>query len=413
MGSSTHRDVVAAQSRSISAAWSPRGAPPSWWLTAETFAAIAEDDVLLDLAATIPPDRLPALLLSAALRRRVDELRPQPLTGYYPVPGGPQPPRDGGFRAALHAFAGDEAAAIGALCAGHRYQMNEVGRCLDVLPALAEVAASDPRPLALVDLGTGAGLGLQLDRYAYRYALPDGSERVAGDPGSPVRLSCTVRAGNPPMPSALRIAHRVGVDAEPLDVTDPAIAAWLTACVPPEAAAVTRFAAALQLVLDVAHRAGHGAVGLVPGEGRDVTVDAGPRPAGTLAQPAPTVRGDLVDALPGVVAGLPEDALLCLVDTYVHVFLPPDRLNRFRVLVDELGRDRDLVWISVDPLVPLGPAADASVQGLAVPEAWVRDNREGGVFGVVGRVTVRDGRRTGAVLGRAHPGSAWLEWLSG
>jgi hypothetical protein len=129
--------------------------------------------------------------------------------------------------------------------------------------------------------------------------------------------------------------------------------------------------------------------------------------------PAPAVRGDLVDVLPGVVADVPPDTLLCLVDTYVHVFLPAPGLARFHALVDQIGRERDLVWVSVDPLVPLGPAADTSVQGLPVPAAWVRDNRDGGVFGVVGRVRVRNGRRTGAVLGRAHPGSAWLDWLSG
>jgi hypothetical protein len=32
------------------------------------------------------------------------------------------------------------------------------------------------------------------------------------------------------------------------------------------------------------------------------------------------------------------------------------------------------------------------------------------VFGVLGRVRVRDGVRTATVLGRAHPGAAWLEW---
>ncbi|MDN5914244.1 MAG: DUF2332 domain-containing protein [Pseudonocardia sp.] len=374
------RAAVAAQARSIAAAWSPPGAPPSWWLTAETFTGIAEDDVLLDLAVAIAPDRLPALLLSAALRRRVTQARPDPLAGYYPAPGGPQPPRDGGFRPALREFAAADAEAIAALCAAHRYQMNEVGRCLDVLPALGAVAAADPRPLALIDLGTGAGLGLHLDRYAYRYVLPDGSALHAGDPASPVRLSCAVRT---PMPQVQvqvpAVVHRVGVDAEPLDVTDPDTAAWLAACIPPEAGAVTRFAAAL----DVA-----------------------------AAHPVPAVRGDLLDVLGGVVADVPAAALLCLVDTYVHVFLPPDRLARFHALIDEIGRERDLEWVSVDPLVPLGPAADRSVQGLDVPPAWLLDNREGGVFGLVGRVSVRGGRRTGTVLGRAHPSSAWLEWLS-
>ncbi|MEK6441813.1 hypothetical protein [Pseudonocardia sp. T1-2H] len=66
--------------------------------------------------------------------------------------------------------------------------------------------------------------------------------------------------------------------------------------------------------------------------------------------------------------------------------------------------------MSVDPLVPLGPDARATVQGLDVPAAWVRESRDGGVSGVIGRVGVRNGVRRGTVLGRAHPGAAWLEW---
>ena len=48
--------------------------------------------------------------------------------------------------------------------------------------------------------------------------------------------------------------------------------------------------------------------------------------------------------------------------------------------------------------------------GLAVPPEWLTDNREGGVFGVIGRVSIRAGRKTGTLLGRAHPGSVWLDW---
>jgi len=373
------REAVATQARAIAAAWSPVDAPSTWWLTAQMFTAIAEDEVLLDLAAAVPLDRLPSLLLSAAIRLRVTQCAPEPLAGYFPGPDGPQPPPDRGFRSALHEFVLAERDALARLCGEHRYQMNEVGRCLDVLPALATVAAADPRPLALVDVGTGAGLGLQLDRYRYDYLLPGGTALGTGDDASPVRLVCAVRGGSPPVPSTPPVvAHRVGIDVEPLDLADPATAQWLAACVPPEAGAVARFAAAV----DVAR-----------------------------AHPAAVVRGDLLDVLPGVVADMPADALLCLVDTYVHVFLPPDHLARFHDLVDRIGRDRDVEWISVDPLVPLGPTASASVQGLDVPEEWVRDNRAGGVFGVIGRVSVRDGVRSGMVLGRAHPGSAWLEWV--
>jgi hypothetical protein len=59
---------VAAQARAIADAWSPPGAPESWWLTASTFTTIAEEEPLLDLATAVPPDRLPPLLLAAAVR---------------------------------------------------------------------------------------------------------------------------------------------------------------------------------------------------------------------------------------------------------------------------------------------------------------------------------------------------------
>jgi hypothetical protein len=376
-----HRDAVAAQARAIASAWSPPGAPDSWWLTAAMFTAIAEDDVLLDLASDVPMDRLPPLLFSAAVRFLVAEHEPSPLAGYFPRPGGEQPGWDDRFLPTLRAFCHDHRDALAGLCATHRYQMTEVARCMDVLPALATFAEADSRPLALVDLGAGAGLGLHLDRYRYVYQLPNDAELSVGDAASEVQLCCAVRPGAcPPIPARLpAVSHRVGVDTEPHDLNDPGTAAWLAACVPPEIGAVTRFAAAASVA---------------------------------KSDPAPLVRGNLLDVLPGVVERLPSEALVCLTDTYVHVFLTPEQLAHFHQLIDQIGRERDLEWISVDPLVPLGPQGTAAVQGTDVPDEWIRDNREGGVFGVIGRVSVRDGVRTGCLLGRAHPSAAWLEWTA-
>jgi hypothetical protein len=67
--------------------------------------------------------------------------------------------------------------------------------------------------------------------------------------------------------------------------------------------------------------------------------------------------------------------------------------------------------VSIDPLVPMGDAANKSVLGIPVPAALIERNRREGVFGVIGRLRFRDGIRSGALLGVAHPGSAWLEWL--
>jgi hypothetical protein len=68
-----------------------------------------------------------------------------------------------------------------------------------------------------------------------------------------------------------------------------------------------------------------------------------------------------------------------------------------------------MVWISVDPLVPMGKDAGHSVQGLRTPPELLARNRRDGIFGVVGRLTYSRGRREGDLLALAHPGATWLE----
>jgi hypothetical protein len=334
---------------------------------------------LLAIAAMIEPDRLPPLLFQAAATSLVLGLEPLPLRDWFPRFGQPQPPLSSGFAREYRAFCLDHRDSLLELVARHRYQMNEVGRCADLLPALPSAAAPD-RKLALVDIGTGAGLALQLDRYRYLYRATDGREITAGDPRSNVLLETEAR-GRPPIPpdGALPpIAERLGIDIEPLDLTDAEVRAWLAACIPQEIGAVTRFHEALEVA---------------------------------LSNPVRSVRGDATAVLPDVLAAIPEDLLVCLVDSYVHVFFSDDELAEFRRLVDHIGARRDLDWVSLDPLVPMGNAANRSVVGVPVPTSLIDRTRSGGVFGVLGRVRYRDGARSAELLGIAHPGAAWLEWF--
>jgi hypothetical protein len=368
------RARVREQALGIAAGWSPADAPPTWSLTAELFRAIAAEPDLLALGARIPADRLPPLLLSAAIRCLVARRDPEPLARYFPTPGSGQPPLDRGFRPALTAFAREHADELAALCAEHRYQMNEVARSADVVAVLGHVLGRlDPeRPIALVDLGTGAGLGLHLDRYRFVFG-----ERAVGDPDAAVTVAPELRGRPAPLPARMPvIADRLGVDVEPLDLDDERVRDWLAACIPPETGAVDRFAAASEVA---------------------------------RAHPAPLRRGDAVEDLLELCRGMSEDALLVLVDTYVHVFLTDAQRAAFRRRLRELGRDVE--WISVDPLTPLGPGGCESVQDLPVPSRALQASRAG-VTGVVGHLSVgRDGRTSGEVLGLAHPGGAWLEWF--
>jgi hypothetical protein len=376
--SASDPDVVAHQAGLVAAAWSPAGAPPSWRLTAAQFEALRDDGELVTLAARIPPDRLPPLLFTAAATFLVREIEPQPLRGWFPRVGEPQPRLDPDFTAAYRTFCLDHRERLLELCAEHRYQMNEVGRCADVVPAMAPIVAED-RDVVLVDVGTGAGLGLHLDRYRYLYS-EDGRHRTVGHPRAGLTIEVEVRGRvSPPLPLTLpRIVDRIGIDIEPLDVAAPGVRDWLAACIPQEIGAVTRF-----------HRAA--------------------KIAGS--HPVRTIRGDACEVLPAVLDGIDAGSLVCVVDTYVHVFFPPEELERFRALVDAAGARRDLDWISIDPLIPMGADATGNVLGMTLPGELVERNRREGVFGVVGRLAYRDGRRSGALLGLAHPGAAWLEWL--
>jgi hypothetical protein len=376
----TDPSLVAEQAGMVAAAWSPAGAPSSWRLTAAQFEVLRDDRDLLAIAAMIPPDRLPPLLFQAAASYLVLELEPQPLRDCFPRVGEPQPRLYPRFPSAYREFCLEHRERLLELTVRHRYQMNEVGRCAGIVPALPP-RDSDGRDVVLVDVGTGAGLALHLDRYRYRFRGAHGEVTTIGDPGSEVGIDTEVRGPlAPPLASTLpRIVDRVGIDVEPLDVGEPAVRDWLAACIPQEIGAVTRF-----------HRAVEVAV----------------------AGAARMVRGDAGDVLPDVLSAIPEGTLVCLLDTYVNVFFEPDERARFRRLVDQAGARRDLDWISIDPLVPMGNLATESVLGIEVPPALVERNRREGVFGVVGRVSYRGGERAGALLGVAHPGAAWLEWLA-
>ena len=364
---------VRAQALEVAAGWAAPDAPPSWRLTAALFGVIAGHDALLRRMAALPPDRLPALLASAAIAFLIRHDRPEPLAGYFPEPGAAQPDFDDGFFPVARAFCSERLDDIAAVCDGRRYQMNEVARCTQIALGIAAAVPPDG-PVALVDLGTGAGFGLHLDRYRYRVGTV-----TSGPPAAGLTLDCEPRgAGTRPPVTLPPIAERAGIDMHPVDAADPAARAWLEACTPPEASALSRLGAALDLA------AGH---------------------------PARIVAGDVVDALPAVLASLDAPRVI-VTDAYLAVFLPPERRAQLAGALAEAGRARPVTWLSLDPLVPLGPAGRDSVQGIGLPAPLIDDYQRSGVFAVLGARTFHGGTDSARLLARAHPSGRWVEWLS-
>ncbi|GGN71895.1 hypothetical protein GCM10010112_39590 [Actinoplanes lobatus] len=179
-------------------------------------------------------------------------------------------------------------------------QTNEPARCAVLLPLLAAL----PQPLALLEVGASAGLNLFPDRYAYRYG-----DHVLGD-GDPL-LDCALTGTDPPQ-KLPEVVWRAGLDLNPLDVTDPADAAWLQALIWPE---------------------------------QDDRRERQRAAARTVAADPPLmVRGDLVDDLPALAAKAPADATLVVFHTSVLYQVPADRRRAFTDLV----RTMRAHWISVE-----------------------------------------------------------------
>lgn len=95
------------------------------------------------------------------------------------------------------------------------------------------------------------------------------------------------------------------------------------------------------------------------------------------------------------------------------MFLPEDRRAQLAGILAQAGRGRPVTWLSLDPLVPLGPSGRDSVQGLPLPPGLIRDYQHGGVFAVLGARIFDGADDCGYLLARAHPSGGWIQWLSG
>ncbi len=155
------------------------------------------------------------------------------------------------------------------------------------------------------------------------------------------------------------VASRLGIDREPVDVHDDDAVAWLRAGV---------FADQLDRV-----------------ERLEQAV------AVARAHPQPVVTGDVLTALPDVVAAIPDDSHLVVFHTWTVTYFLRDERVQFFELLDGVGAQRDLTVLSAEGG---GVVADLGVG--RTPST------------VVGEVSYRDGVKQPRVIGSCHPHGAWL-----
>lgn len=184
-------------------------------------------------------------------------------------------------------------------------QTNEVGRLATLTPVFATI----PGPLGLVEVGASAGLCLFPDRYDYAWP-PRGELRGSGGP------TLTAAATGPmPVPASHPdVAWRGGADLNPLDVEDDDAMAWLENLVWPEQ---DERRERLRQAIAVAR-----------------------------TDPPQVVRGDLFDALPGLLREAGRHGTPVVFHSAVVAYLEDDDRERFDELMTGLVADGACRWVS-------------------------------------------------------------------
>jgi hypothetical protein len=316
-------------------------------LYAEFSAAILQEPELLALAATTPVGQPPPLLLFAAVHYLLLSGVSHPLAQYYPsLNGGRGVGEDAfpNFRDFCLAYTEQ----IKPLLRERTVQTNEVARSSALQPGFTVVARQARRPLALLEIGASAGLNLIGDRYRYAYG-----ERELGIPGARVRIECKLHGALVPPLEIADVAWRLGIDRNPIDVTDPEQALWLRALVWPDQ---TWRAEMLLAAIGVAQ-------------------DDPPR----------LLRGDALDLLPEAIAAAPEEAALCLFSSFTRYQLSLAQQARLDALVAEAATSRPVHRLELESRAGERPVLELE--------------------------TLDQGGRRRRRLATAQDHGAWLEWL--
>ena len=129
------------------------------------------------------------------------------------------------------ALGGLIALSVVAIAARRPVRANETGRCAVLYPAVAEAARrAGANAIGLIDVGCSAGLNFNVDRVGITYS----NGQSLGDPSSAVQLPASI-VGDRPVPARTmpEVVARIGVDLDPVDVTNADDARWLRACLWP------------------------------------------------------------------------------------------------------------------------------------------------------------------------------------
>jgi len=244
--------------------------------------------------------------------------------------------------------------ALAPLVASKVTNTNEVGRSALLHAAFRAVAKEAGEPLNLIEIGPSAGLNLIWDRYGVRYHR--GGETFELPVQNPALvIDCELRGeNNPPFGPSPKVARRMGLELNPVNLDDPDERDWLRALVWPDT------------------------------HGRFERLEAALK---AYESARPEIRsGSALDLLTDALRLMPEDQPVCVYHSYVVYQFSAEMKEALESLVTLAGLRRPVWRIAIEG------TADGTNS--------------------IEMIRYHDGLRDGRTLALCHPHGRWIDWQS-
>jgi hypothetical protein len=316
---------------------------------------VAGNGEIQALARNARPGQPLANILFAAVHFLLLRGADDPLRRHYPnLNGGARVEGEDPFPH-FAAFCGKHRDALLPLIRSRVTNTNEVGRSAVLHAGFREAAREGGEPLHLIEIGPSAGLNMIWDRYRVRYRR--GAETFETEiPDAPLTLDCELRGDKtPPLGPPPRIASRVGLELNPVDLSNADDRDWLRALVwPDQTGRFAKLEAALEIYKDA----------------------------------RPEIRvGDALALLPDALARVPADEPVCVYHTFVTYQFSEEMRRAFYDLLTIAGLRRKVWCLSNEGRF------DNNTNPLVL---W----------------RYHDGAQEERLLAHTQPHGAWIEWMA-
>jgi hypothetical protein len=271
---------------------------------------IAEDSIMLELARKAREGQPVPNLFFGAVQYLLMKGKNHPLAGFYPSLTEQPLPAAKAYPVFVD-FCRSYSDEIIGLIKSKIVQTNEVRRCSYLYPIFSRISHMTRKPLALIEIGTSAGLQLFVDKYSYSY----GTDQIVGNLDSEVHLRSEIRGDNSilnPL-SHFDVARRIGVDLHINDVRNTEDYLWLKALIWPE-----------------------------HGERRELFEKAA---SYVSNQTLSLVEGDGVEILRSLAAEISEEQVICVFHTHVANQMPVETKVKLLEQIKEIGQRRGIFHI--------------------------------------------------------------------